>query len=83
MMTVSRRKANEAQPTVPSTRISFHHGLMGITVEGATVNTSSLGGGGGGGGGGRGGYGLHWHASWQLSPTLSVTDRAHDFWSSP
>jgi hypothetical protein len=37
MMTINRRKATEAQPTVPNTTISFHHGFMGGTVEGATA----------------------------------------------
>lgn len=37
MMTINRRKATEAQLTVPNTTISFHHGFMGGTVEGATA----------------------------------------------
>lgn len=56
-MTVRRRKTTDAQLTVPSTKISISllQGVIGDTVEGATVGARSLGGGGGGGGGGNGG----------------------------
>lgn len=36
MARVRRRKATEAQPTVPSNTISFHQGFVDGTVEGAT-----------------------------------------------